>query len=305
MILMIPVVDKKLICQLAYASVAIMVVNLTMQLWQLGYMNHGWWGVIPGTNLTARTPGFFPLPNPSAMFACFSVLFAFLMFKDMRTRWTLGVLGMVSVLLTQSGTGFCVMLIILATLAAGSYWRVCLPVIVPASFELTKIIMPYLRGTHYFGKSLGIREQILSDAVGMSGSGMSGSGMSGSGMSAWLSGVPDWLFGANFGVGTNLAALLHSNLGVDITAVSTDSFLTQFIVNLGGLSLLLYLMLMSVATLAAYLSGARTTVLWLFAIGIFSVTVSITEAFPMFLLIIIAMVYSIKCGSFRVRRSGY
>jgi len=95
--------------------------------------------------------------------------------------------------------------------------------------------------------------------------------------------------------------LLRNNLGIDITAISTDSFLTQLVVNLGGFSLMIYLILMTSATLLAYISGAKVTVLWLFAIGIFSVTVTITEAFPIFLLVIIAITYSIKNGDFLFR----
>ena len=81
--------------------------------------------------------------------------------------------------------------------------------------------------------------------------------------------IMDWLFSTNFGLGTNGAVLLYTNLGIDITAIATDSFLTQLVVNLGGYSLIIYLILMTIATLLAYISGAKVTVLWLLAIGIF------------------------------------
>ena len=288
MVLIISLVDKDSVRQFAYASIVIMAVNLMMQLWQLGHMNAKWWGWIPGTSLAARTPGFFPLPATAAMFTCFSVLFALLIFKDMRIRWAMATLGMISVCLTQSGTGFCVMLIILATLASGPYWRVLLPVIVPISYGLTMVILPYFRGRQYFANSFGTREQLLTDALDTAATSAT------SATSATL----DWLFGANFGLGTNLAVLMRQNFGIDIIAIGADSFLTQLIVNLGGIGLLIYLLLMTAATLAAYRAGSKVTVLWLFAIGIFSVTVTITEAFPMFLMIILAIAYSVKRGDF-------
>ena len=290
-IIMISMNDKDLLRQLAYVSFVIMVMNLMMQLWQLGHIPSGWWGTIGGTGLSARNPGFFPLPATSAMFTCFSTLFTFLVVKGLKMRWTLGVLCLISVFLTMSGTGFCVVLIILGTLLAGNYWRILLPVIVPTSYVLTENIISFFRGSHYFGQSLGTRVNVFSSTLEKKDS------------LAWLDGpiLIDWFFSVNFGLGTNAAVLLKNNLGIDITAIATDSFITQLVVNLGGFSLLIYLILMSSATFLAYISGAKVTVLWLFAIGIFSVTVTITEAFPMFLLVIVAITYSIKNGDFLFR----
>ena len=290
-IIMISMNDKDLLRQLAYVSFVIMVMNLMMQLWQLGHIPSGWWGTIGGTGLSARNPGFFPLPATSAMFTCFSTLFTFLVVKGLKTRWTLGVLCLISVFLTMSGTGFCVVLIILGTLLAGNYWRILLPVIVPTSYVLTQNIISFFRGSHYFAQSLGTRLNVFSSTLEKKDS------------LAWLDGpiLIDWFFSVNFGLGTNAAVLLKNNLGIDITAIATDSFITQLVVNLGGFSLVIYLILMSSATFLAYISGAKVTVLWLFAIGIFSVTVTITEAFPMFLLVIVAITYSIKNGDFLFR----
>ena len=40
--------------------------------------------------------------------------------------------------------------------------------------------------------------------------------------------------------------------------------------------------------------------IWVFAIGIFSVIITITEAFLMFLLVFVAIIYSIKNGDFLI-----
>ena len=311
-IIIISMNDKDLLRQLAYVSFVIMVMNLMMQLWQLGHIPSGWWGTIGGTGLSARNPGFFPLPATSAMFTCFSTLFTFLVVKGLKTRLTMGFLCLVSVFLTMSGTGFCVVLIILGTLLVGPYWRILLPVIVPGSYVLTKIIMSIFRGGHYFNQSLGTRIEVFSKTIGKNETEESieapklleGSILIDTPETLKLLEEPrliDWLFSADFGLGTNAAVLINNNLGVDITAIATDSFLTQLVVNLGGFSLLIYLILMTSATLIAYISGAKVTVLWLFAIGIFSVTVTITEAFPMFLLVFVAITYSIKNGDFLFR----
>jgi len=282
--------DKDLLRQLTHVLFVIMAMNLMMQLWQLGNITSGWWGwiTIGGTGFSVRNPGFFPLPATSAMFICFSTLFTFLVVKGLKTRLTLGFLCLVSVFLTMSGTGFCVALIILGTLLAGNYWRILLPVIVPTSYVLTKFIISLFRGSDYFGTSLGTRYKVFINTLEGK-------------VSASLLDVIDWLFSANFGLGTNAAILLKNNLGIDIIAIATDSFITQLIVNLGGFSLMIYLILMTSATLLAYISGAKVTVLWFFAIGIFSVTVTITEAFPMFLLVFVAITYSIKNGDFLFR----
>ena len=292
-IIIISMNDKDLLRQLAYVLFVIMAMNLIMQLWQVGNITSGWWGwiTIGGTGFSVRNPGFFPLPATSAMFICFSTLFTFLVVKGLKTRLTLGVLCLVSVFLTMSGTGFCVALIILGTLLAGNYWRILLPVIVPTSYVLTKYIISFFRGSDYFFHSLGTRQKLLFSTLEEKTSQAT----------LALSDVIDWLFSANFGLGTNAAILLKNNLGIDIIAIATDSFITQLIVNLGGFSLVIYLILMTSATLLAYISGAKVTVLWLFAIGIFSVTVTITEAFPMFLLVFVAITYSIKNGDFLFR----
>ncbi|MDB9998291.1 hypothetical protein OAE14_00105 [Alphaproteobacteria bacterium] len=285
--------DKDLLRQLTHVLFVIMAMNLMMQLWQLGNITSGWWGwvTIEGTGFSVRNPGFFPLPATSAMFICFSTLFTFLVFKGLKTRLILGFLCLVSVFLTMSGTGFCVALIILGTLLVGNYWRILLPVIVPTSYVLTQNIISSFRGSNYFGSSLGTRQKVFFNTLEEKTTLYSSFDVT----------LIDWLFSANFGLGTNAAILLKNNLGIDIIAIATDSFITQLVVNLGGFSLMIYLILMTSATLLAYISGAKVTVLWLFAIGIFSVTVSITEAFPMFLLVFVALTYSIKNGDFLFR----
>ena len=296
-IIIISMNDKGLLRQLAYVSFGIMAMNLMLQFWQIGNIPSswwGWWGSIGETRLSTRNPGFFPLPVTSAMFTCFSTLLIFLVVKDFKMRLSLGVFCLVSVFLTMSGTGFCVALIILGTLLAGNYWRILLPVIVPTSYILTKIIISFFRGGDYFFHSLGDRQKVLSQTF-------KEEIPKDQSLLLDIQRVTDWVFSANFGLGTNGAVLLRNNLGIDIIAMPADSFLTQLILNLGGFSLIIYLILMSSATLLAYISGAKVTVLWLFAIGIFSVTVTITEAFPIFLLVFVAITYSIKNGDFLFR----
>lgn len=296
-IIIINMNDKDLVRQLAYVSFGIMVLNLMMQLWQIGNIptvRWGNWGKIGETYLSLRNPGFFPIPVTSAMFTCFSTLLIFLVVKDFKMRLGLGVFCFLSVFLTMSGTGFCVTLIILGTLLAGNYWRILLPFIIPTSYVLTKIIISFFRGSHYFVKSLGTRVKEFSKTAEVEKTEITET-----------SAVMDWLFSADFGLGTNGAVLLYSNLGIDITAIATDSFLTQLVVNLGGYSLIIYLILMTIATLLAYISGAKVTVLVLFAIGIFSVTVSITEVFPVFFLVFVAIAYSIKNGDFLFRNRRF
>ena len=203
-IIIISMNDKDLLRQLAYVSFVIMAMNLMMQLWQLGNIPSAWWGTwgtIGETRLSTRNPGFFPLPSTSAMFTCFSTLFTFLVVKGLKTRLILGFLCLISVFLTMSGTGFCVVLIILGTLLAGNYWRIFLPVIVPTSYVLTKIIISFFRGSHYFGQSLGTRQNVFSSTIG---SNMVGE----KDQLAWfdVSTLIDWLFSANFGLGINAAA---------------------------------------------------------------------------------------------------
>jgi len=282
----IPLIDKALIEKLAYASILMMVLNCIMQLWELAYMSP-WWGLLAGTHFAARVPGLFPVPSTSAMFTCFAALLSFFVIEEKRMKWLIATVAMFSVFLTLSGTGFGAMLVILGTLASGSRWRICFPVIVPVSYELTKLVMPYFRGEGYFQVSLGGREDMLSGMSGMSG------------ISNW-SDLAQSLFGANFGAGTATAWLLKFNYSIDTHPVMTDSLLAQLVVNLGGIALLGYLLLMSVAALLAYISDKQLAVLWLIVTGFFSITAPITEAFPLNIMLAVAIAYLIRtrCFSF-------
>ena len=146
--------------------------------------------------MSAHNPGFFLLPATSPMFTCFSTLFTFLVVKSLKTRWNLEVLCLTSVFLTMSRIGFCVVFIILGTLLARNYLRILLPVIVPTSYLLTRIIISFFWSLHYFDQSLVTRQKVFSSTLEEKEP------------LAWLdrSILIYWLFSANFGLGINAAA---------------------------------------------------------------------------------------------------
>ena len=300
--LLVPFVEIDLLRKMSLAAVVVVVLNLIVQIVQTFYMQP-WFGMLPFWGLVARAPGFFLIPSTTAMFVCFSVLLYVL--ADNRgglAKCLILFLGLFSVFLTLSGTGFCVMLIVLATVAVGARWRVWFPFIVPASYAFTKVIITYFRGALYYEVSLGTRADILLGLAGASGqTGVLGQvGASGLIGAFSFKGFFNWLFHANFGAGTTAAWLLKYNMGVDIHPVSTDSLLAQFIVNLGGIALIFYLLVMVLTTLISYFLSNREAVLWLVSIGIFSVTTPISEALPMNIILAVAMAYFVKSESFSV-----
>jgi len=151
------------------------------------------------------------------------------------------------------------------------------PFIVPLAYGATKLVMPLFRGKEYFEASLGVRIDILSGVSGVSGAG--------------------W---PHFGEGTASAWLLKFNLGVDIHPVMTDSFLAQLVINLELVALLVYVALLILGSLSAWMNGRLVAFLWLISLGMFSVTFPITEAFPTFLLVAWCIAYEIRKGSYRL-----
>jgi len=212
------------------------------------------------------------------MFICFSVLLIICAIEPGRMHWAAVGLGFIGILMTCSGTGVGAMLVIALTLAAGRWWRWLLPLIVPVSYALVARVMPYLRGKDYVEQSLGTRADILNLHE--------------------MHGGLGWLFKATFGTGTTGAWLLKENFGVVTLPVMTDSLLAQLIVNLGGIALVLYLLVMIWLTLAAYARSRVEMVLWLIVTGYFSVTTPLTEAFPMNLMLVVALAYGIRTGTF-------
>jgi len=274
--LLVPVVDRPTGLKLAKVALLMATLNFIIQILQVFFM-HPWYGWWPGTQLAARSPGLFFIPSSAAAFVCFSVLLFASVAKSRVLLRKIAVLGLASVFLTLSGTGFTVMLVVLGALLSGNKWRLTVPFIVPLAYGATKLVMPLFRGKEYFEASLGVRIDILSGVSGVSGAG--------------------W---PHFGAGTTSAWLLKFNLGVDIHPVMTDSFLAQLVINLGLVALLVYVALLTLGSLAAWLNGRLTALLWLIALGMFSVTFPITEAFPTFLLVAWGVAYEVRRGSYQL-----
>jgi len=72
------------------------------------------------------------------------------------------------------------------------------------------------------------------------------------------------------------------------------------VINLGLVALLVYVALLTLGSLAAWLNGRLTALLWLIALGMFSVTFPITEAFPTFLLVAWGVAYEVRRGSYQL-----
>ena len=280
----LPVVNEENRQRLLNAMFIILVSNLIFQVFQVFFM-HSWYGLWPRTHWAARPPGFFFIPSSAAFFVCSAILLM-LSLQDKRRLWALLSLGFVSVFLTLSGTGFTVMLVILGVLLSGKLWQKTIPFIIPASYAITKILMPYFRGDSYFEISLGTRTDILSGV----------SGVSGVSVVSGVSGVS----GVHFGSGTASAWLLKLNWGLNTNPIMTDSFLAQIAVNLGNVALFLYVLILALGAVAAWLNDRPSAFLWMIALGMFSVTFPITESFPTFLIVAYGIAFETQMGSYRL-----
>ena len=213
--------------------------------------------------LSARTPGFFLVPNSAAFFACVCSA-AMLAFEPRPAARTAALLvGTASCVLTQSGTGL-VTMAVLWLVRFGGVRRAGIVLLGLLALPLLFLGLESITGRQdYLRLSGGERIRILLEIV-----------------------LPVTLRVDGFGVFTNTAALVldRASTAPDGTVVAIDSFVASFIGNFGLFALPVALLTVRFAVRSKALDWRRMSPL-LIVYGLFAFTTIVTEAFPMSVLL--------------------
>lgn len=231
-----------------------LVVNLSVQVFQLFYMPPVFGEIFPG--VPARTPGFFVAPNSTAFFACVSAA-CVMVFAPSKLKLRVLAVGLALMIsaLAQSGTGMVAAVLLGLRLICGGkryvFWLI--------TFCTLAVALPNL-------DFLTMRE----DYVELSGGGR---------LDVFLDIARDSGFSfARFGLYTNTANL-HSSDPED--QLAPDSLLASWVGNFGFFAALAFLLS------GLFIRHRMRSVDWSAAMpcvlvfGIFSMTTIVFEAFPM------------------------
>lgn len=263
-------VTGDLLSRIARLLSLLLVVQVVLQVGELYFMNH-WYGAIV-FGLAARVPGFFVIPNTAGFFAVTSLFFARFYGSDKLLRRSSYLLAPASVILTQSGTGLIVLVLVGGLLLVGArrVW-----IMIPAGIVIAAVLLPLLpvltgRSADYVAVSGGTRVQIFADLLRNS----------------------EWVPAA-FGNVTNTAVSLVSNGTLDSGVAPTiaDSTYASLWGNLGiagGIFFGMFLFSWGIAVV-----GARRLDLYV-ATAIFLLygfTTIVFESYPMNMLLAVCAAY--------------
>lgn len=253
-----PSVDPRTAARMLHAALAI---NVSLQVVQLFVMPPVYGQVVFG--LSARTPGVFLIPNTAAFFGCVCAAAVLGLERSLRLRLLALLLGSVSVLLTQSGTGL-VAMAALWLLALGGRQTIGLAVIGMAALPVLFGSLESVTGREdYLKLSGGERIRVLIDVI-----------------------LPVSFDLDGFGLYTNTASLLldRARTTPEGTVIAIDSFVASFIGNFGLLALPAAVLLVRFAMRSPWLDWRALRPL-LLTFLLFSFTTIVTEAFPMSVLL--------------------
>ncbi|EEX67079.1 hypothetical protein VCSRO153_2310 [Vibrio cholerae] len=200
-------VDKEEWRLLMKATSILFLVHFSLQLSQL-FFSTGYYGEIAG--LSARNPGMYIIPNTASLF---SLLYLILCLRNRQT--SLAILAVISTILTGSGTGIVVMLVVFVHRIFYPY-RIYVyltsPLLALIAYMALVFILRFRGGAEYVGISLGTRLKYIYDAL--------------------------FIWSINFGEGTNIA------LSLGLTEKLMDSTYASILVNTGYIGFLIYVVLL-------------------------------------------------------------
>lgn len=196
-------VDKEEWRLLMKVTSILFLIHFSLQLSQL-FFSTGYYGEISG--LSARNPGMYIIPNTASLFSLFYLILC------LRNRQTgLAILAVISTILTGSGTGIVVMLVVFVHRIFYKY-RIYVyltsPLLVFIVYMALVFILGFRGGEEYVGISLGTRLKYIYDAL--------------------------FIWSINFGEGTNIA------LSIGLTEKLMDSTYASILVNTGYIGFLIY-----------------------------------------------------------------
>jgi hypothetical protein len=251
---------KNLLFMLFYLNLGIQIVQF--------FMGISWFGIYDTTGFSIRNPGFFLLPNTSAFFIIiitYLVLYHFDIKEKIKIRFIF--FSFLSMLLTASGTGIFVFLILNIIYFTKKILLLIFLILSPIFMYLTLNLVEYMRDTEYISTSGGTRLKILMDMFNSAS-----------------------LISSDFGKFTNAYVLLRGDGDI------MDSTWAALLGNHGLLPTVILVLILILLFIYSLINLDKSKISFLIIILSFSSTTIIFEAYPMNLLlaIIFPLTFKIK-----------
>lgn len=260
-----PLIDLRTINKIAKALLLIFALHFLLQIVQLFFLG-GWFGR-NFLGLSARNPGLFLIPNTAAFFTI-SVFFVNIFLTEMKKnhKRLLIITSLLSVLLTASGTGFVVWIVLFIIMYLNKGLFSATPLILLFSIPIVFYAMTFAlqRGDEYLAVSGGTRLDIFLGALANAG-----------------------FISSQFGFGTNTAILLGEG-------IITDSMFASVTINLGIFGLLVFVFLLISFGIKALYEKSRHYLAFVIIMALFSATTIVTEAYPMNMTLAVVAAYYLR-----------
>ncbi|MGH8177411.1 MAG: hypothetical protein ACREV5_14215 [Steroidobacter sp.] len=235
----------------------LLILQLAVQFGQFFFASD-WYGK-NAFGFAARSPGFFLIPSTGAFFTVLCFFLAQFYSKSRVEKALVAFLSMLSILLTASGTGYIVFMLVLMMCVMGQkYIRVALPLMfVAAAIAFPFVMLLTGRGADYAEISFGSRVEIFLDAF-----------------------ETGTFLPSLFGIGTNTGVLMSNSLDLPLQARIVDSTLTSVLINFGFLGFALFLTGLMVWTACVLFLNKLEIYVFTIIFVCFSVVVIVPECFP-------------------------
>lgn len=273
--LLVGTIDDKLMAQAAKIIAAVFLVSVTLQLYEF-FKFKPW----PGScvNFQAllkyvvscpRVGGIFILYNTAGFFACVTMFLVYFYIKRCALRLTTLTLIPIGLVLAVSGTGIPVYILSnYLILVKGKPALIILPIF----FVIVLLIispLSFLRsGDITKSSSIVLRAERFKNAMKETG-----------------------LVSRQFGKGTNAMILYSQKFKTQNTGLILDSTITAIVANMGILGFFFAALIYITWVMFVLLSKKLDAMIFTFIYSVFSITASITEAFPMNLIFAVCAAY--------------
>ena len=270
MIFIIPYINQNLLSRIAKILVFLFIFHFIFQIIQLFFAG-GWFG-LNALGLSARNPGMFFIPSTSAFFTILVLFFTMFYLQNSSLRKFVFIFSPISLLLTASGSGVAVYIVIMSLYLLKLKYFKLLPLLSLVLFLIIIYTIEDITGrVGLLEESFGVRIKIFFDVINDS-----------------------KIFSQSLGFGTSTGYLIANEYGLDFNMTSTDSTYSSIIVNLGLVSFFIVILILLLSLIIAWLNNNKEILIFIMIYGLFSATTSILEAYPMNLLFAILMAYYLR-----------
>lgn len=270
MIFLIPYIYQNLLSRVAKILGFLFIFHYIFQIIQLFFAG-GWFG-LNALGLSARNPGMFFIPSTSAFFTILVLFFTMFYLNNELLKRFIFILAPISLLLTASGSGVAVYIVIMSLYLLKIKYFKLLPIFGLVLFFIIIYTIEDITGrVGLLEESFGTRIKIFFDVLNDS-----------------------KIFSQSLGFGTNTGYLIANQYGFDFNMTSTESTYASIIVNLGVVSFFIAILILFLSLIIAWVNNNKEIIIFIVVLGLFSATTSIFEAYPMNLLFAILMAYYLR-----------